>query len=102
MQAQEENRALLAEKVSDQKIVIVLHNKLIELKDQAIASVQESVQKEVRSYALVVHKSCATALNMKVIQNAVKKANVVDQRDRNPIVHGMTVKRKERISRRKF
>lgn len=89
-QAQEENRALLAEKVSDQKVVIDLQNKLITSKDQEIASVQECVQKEVRSYASAVQKTCATALAPKIIQNAVKKANVADQRERNLIVHGMT------------
>ena len=48
------------------------------------------MQKEVRSYAIVVQKTCVTALTPKVIQNYVKIANIANQRERNFIVHGIT------------
>ena len=67
--SQEENTSLLTEKVADQKIVIDLQKKLIDSKDQEIATVQQTVQNEVRSYASIVQKTCATALAPKVIQN---------------------------------
>ena len=88
-QLKDENRSLLAEKVVDQKVVIDLQNKLIIKNDQEISAIQQTVQSEVRSYASVVQKTCASALAPKVIQTAVKKATVADVRDRNLMFHGM-------------
>ena len=88
-QLKDENRSLLAEKVVDQKVVIDLQNKLIIKNDQEISAIKQTVQSEVRSYASVVQKTCASALAPKVIQTAVKKATVADVRDRNLMFHGM-------------
>lgn len=69
--------------------MIDLQSQLIKNKDQELTSVQETVQNEVRSYASIVENTCATALAPRVIQTAVKKANVSDMPDRNLIFHGI-------------
>ena len=88
-QLKDENRSLLAEKVVDQKVVIDLQIKQIIKNDQKISAMQQTVQSEVRSYALVMQKTCASALSPKAIQTAVNKATVADVGDRNLIFHGM-------------
>ena len=85
----EENRKLLADKVGDQKQIMELQQSVIDQRNSEISSVKETVQHEVRNYASVVQKTCATALAPKQMKMAVKNAAAAETKDRNLMIHGL-------------
>ena len=58
---------LKEEKISDQKSIIELQQKLIEKKDAELNNVQKTVQTEMKTYSSVVSKSCAAVFSPKKI-----------------------------------
>ena len=48
-----------------------------------------TLQKEVKSNASVVHKSCTTAVAPKKIETVMRKEREVESRERNVIIHGL-------------
>lgn len=78
------------EKISDQKDIIDLQQKLIVKKD-------EDMKMEMKSYSTVVRKSCAEALAPKKIKTAIKKAADEQDRDKNIIIYGMKEENGENV-----
>ena len=87
--AEEENRDLLKEKVKDQQTVIQLQEKLLQKHEEQIQEVKSTVQKEVKSYASVVQRSCASALAPKKLETVVRRTRELEDRERNVIIHGL-------------
>eukprot|EP00116_Pleurobrachia_bachei_P011356 sb/3471618/ len=64
-----------------------MQRQLLEKRETEIAAVQTTAQEEMKSFAVVVKKECATALAPKKIQSALVAAS--DDRDCNIIIHGL-------------
>ena len=96
----DENCKLMAEKIEDQKRIMELQQCVIDKKDSDFSSVRETVQQEVRSYATVVEKTCASALAPKQMKIAVKSANVAEMKDRNLMIYGLVEEEEENLQAR--
>ena len=67
------------EKICDQKSIIDLQKKVIEISQEGLKAVQTTVQTEMKSYSSVLSNNYAAALAPRKIQAAVRK--VVDRED---------------------
>lgn len=85
----EEISNLKDEKISDQKSIIDLQQKLIAKKDEDMKTVTTAVKNEMKSYSSVVRKSCAEALAPKKIKTAIRKAADEQDRGKNLIIYGL-------------
>ena len=63
--------------------------KILERRDKQVDSVQDTVQKELKSYSGIVSKSCAAALAPSKIKTAVRKVNEEADRSRNFVIYGV-------------
>ena len=66
-----------------QKRITGLQQSVIDQKNREISSVKETVKHEIKSYASVVEKTCATAALPKQMKLAVNNASAADTKDRN-------------------
>ena len=66
-------------------------NKIIELQQSQLGSVQETVKTEISSWAKVVEKNCkqTSKLSVKSVEQAVKTVTEEEERAKNFIVHGL-------------
>jgi len=80
---------LQEEKISDQRTVIELQEKLICKKDGDLGLVSQTVQKELKSYSSALQQSCSTALSPKNIATAVKKMTKEEDRTKEVVVFGV-------------
>ncbi|KAL5258246.1 hypothetical protein ACHWQZ_G013022 [Mnemiopsis leidyi] len=80
---------LQEEKISDQRTVIELQEKLICKKDGDLGLVSQTVQKELKSYSSALQQSCSTALSPKNIATAVKKITKEEDRTKEVVVFGV-------------
>ena len=80
---------LQEEKISDQKTVIELQEKLICKKDGDLGLVSQTVQKELKSYSSALQQSCSTALSPKKIATAVQKIAKEEDRTKEVVVFGV-------------
>ena len=86
--------------IESQKTIIELQAKVIQNKEEELAtlkstvqeelkSVQETVQSEIKSYSSVLSKTCSAALSEKKFQAAVKSAVDREDRTRNVVIYGV-------------
>ena len=80
---------LQEEKISDQRTVIELQEKLINKKERELGSVSRTVEKELKSYSSVLQQSCSTALSPTKIASAVKKIAKEEDRTKEVVVFGV-------------
>ena len=80
---------LQEEKISDQRTVIELQEKLICKKDGDLGLVSQTVKKELKSYSSALQQSCSTALSPKNIATAVKTITKEEDRTKEVVVFGV-------------
>ncbi|KAL5269856.1 hypothetical protein ACHWQZ_G003358 [Mnemiopsis leidyi] len=80
---------LQEDKISDQRTVIELQEKLIRKKDRELGVVSQTVEKELKSYSSVLQQSCTTALSPKNIVTAVQKITKEEDRTKEVLVFGV-------------
>ncbi len=88
------------EKITDQKSIIVLQNKLIEKNEAAITLMQTTAKNEIKSYSAAVTKTCSSVLTPKKIQAAVKKVSENNDRSKNLIIYGVKEEESEVLEQR--
>ena len=76
-------------KISDQKKIIQLQSELIDLKNEELGSVKDTVETELKSYSSVLKESCSAALTPQKIASAVKQVNAQEDRSKNVIIFGL-------------
>ena len=80
---------LQEEKISDQRAVIELQEKLICKKDGDLGLVSQTVKKELKSYSSALQQSCSTALSPKNIATAEKTITKGEDRTKEVVVFGV-------------
>ena len=75
--------------VEAQAQLVKLQAQLLEKREEAIANVQNTAKEEMKSFASVLQKGCATALAPHRIQRAVVAATSAEDRSSNLIVYGL-------------
>ena len=97
----EELKNLKDEKISDQKTIIELQEKLIEKNEEELHSmktaVQTTLQSEMKSYSTAVKTSCSKALSPKRVQAALKTVAAEEDRSTNLIFYGIEEKKEEKL-----
>ena len=78
------------EKICDQKSIIDLQKKVIEISQEGLKAVQTTVQTEMKSYSSVLSNNYAAALAPRKIQAAVRKVVDREDRSRNVIIYGVS------------
>ena len=95
---------LQREKIDDQKSIIELQQKLLDVTENGLNNVQKvvqntvqeelksaqnTIQTEMKSYSSALTNTCSAALSQKKIRAAVKSATDSEDRSRNIIVYGV-------------
>ena len=75
--------------VEAQAQLVKLQAQLLEKREEVIANVQNTAQEEMKSFASVLQKGCATALAPHRIQRAVVAATSAEDRSSNIMVYGL-------------
>ena len=73
--------------VAAQEELLSIQKQLVEKREVEITAVQTTAQQEIKSFASVLEKECATALAPKKIQSAIVAAS--EDRGCNIIIHGL-------------
>ena len=106
---------LQKEKIEDQKCIISLQQKLLDVNENGMIQMkksvqdivkeefktaQDTIQTEIKSYSSAVKSSCSEALSQKKIRAALKSATEKEDRSKNVIIYGVQETATEALSER--